>query len=251
MTGSVKKKEIPISKERSPIRTETGHIPRIVSDRNIRDICHYRAQYDGSIRYVDDALKRFLTGVESEKLLENTVVIITADHGEMLGEHNSYFRHVAIYEECLLVPLIVYSPAMFTNSETVSTMVSLVDIVPTVLNMAGGDLPYYIQGKSLLPLMHGEDVTHHKYVYAAARDWITVRSEEWKLMRKKSHYTLYNIKEDPKETRDQMYKRTDIYKEMKNVMRDHNNLSYRRQGDSIPVLDERQREILRSLGYME
>jgi len=82
------KKEIPISKDKSYSNWEKGKIPHIVVESNISDVSYYTAQYDGAISYTDDQVGRLIDSLKKFDLLENTLIILIADQGEMLGEHD-------------------------------------------------------------------------------------------------------------------------------------------------------------------
>lgn len=106
-----------------------GRIPRFAFQEGHSSLNYYKACYDAEIRLVDFHLDRLL-----RELPSNTLVIITADHGESLGEHNTYFSHGEnIYDELLHIPLIIKSPRSFKGGSKVSVPVSAVDIVPTIL----------------------------------------------------------------------------------------------------------------------
>ena len=101
-------------------------------------------------RITDAQIGRLLNALKELKIDKNTLIILTADHGEMLGDHNTYFIHASCYEENIKVPLIIRFPGLFPKGKVISRQVSLVDIAPTILEIAGIRKPYYIQGESLL-----------------------------------------------------------------------------------------------------
>jgi arylsulfatase len=90
---------------------------------------YYTALYDAAIRHNDSQIGRLLTHVD-----DNTVIIVTADHGESLGEHNKYFHHISMYDEVLRIPLIIRDNGYFKGGKKIPVLVSSVDIVPTILN---------------------------------------------------------------------------------------------------------------------
>jgi len=91
--------------------------------------------YDGEIRYLDAQLQNFVTELQHRDLLERSLVIITADHGEAFGEHGYYAHPRYLHDELIRVPLTISLPG--EGAETISTMVSTVDLVPTILDWAG------------------------------------------------------------------------------------------------------------------
>jgi arylsulfatase A-like enzyme len=100
-----------------------------------QDRARVRGLYDGQIRFVDDQLQTILTGLARQGLLQNTLVIITADHGEEFWEHGNFEHGHSVYDEVLRVPLIMVGPGI--PAGRAKAPVSLVDIAPTILAVAG------------------------------------------------------------------------------------------------------------------
>jgi arylsulfatase A-like enzyme len=111
--------------------------------------------YDGEIAYVDQQLGRLRRELTSLGLLEDTVVVITADHGEGLGEHGEATHGFFVYQSTLHVPLIVVVPGLWPAGTRVPDPVSLVDIAPTVLALTGQQPPAGLDGRSLADLVEG------------------------------------------------------------------------------------------------
>jgi len=118
-----------------------------------------RAAYYGLINHVDDQLRRLLNPVNGiqKQTGRNTVVIFTSDHGEMLGDHYMW-RKSRAYEPSARVPFLVSAPERFElrQGAVLDQVSTHADIMPTVLDMAGIDIPVTVDGRSLLPLMRGE-----------------------------------------------------------------------------------------------
>lgn len=113
--------------------------------------------YDGEIRYVDSAIDSFLNALDTRGLLDDTLVIVTADHGELFGEHGAYAHPRQMYPELLHVPLLVRPPGG-TDPEQVLQPVSTLDIVPTILDTMGRPVEE-LPGVSLLsPETHDREV---------------------------------------------------------------------------------------------
>ncbi|MFQ5785784.1 MAG: choline-sulfatase [Alphaproteobacteria bacterium] len=115
-----------------------------------------RHAYYGAISYVDDRLGELLHALDETGLAEDTVVIFTADHGDMLGERGMWYK-MTFFEWSARVPLIVHAPARLA-ARRVAACVSLVDLLPTVLALAGDAAPEpadALDGKSLVPLLEG------------------------------------------------------------------------------------------------
>lgn len=119
--------------------------------------------YYAQIELIDTQLGRLLDYLDEKNLRENTVIIFTSDHGEMLGDHGIYWKGGYFYEGLVHVPLIVSWPGHFLQNVRSNALVELVDIAPTLLEIAGLPVPVYMQGKSLLSLLLGEtDLNLHK-----------------------------------------------------------------------------------------
>lgn len=112
--------------------------------------------YSGEVAYVDSELGRLFDFLEQEELSENTLVILTGDHGEALGEHGELTHNYFAYNSTLWIPLIISIPGI--NSGRIDEYVSHVDIFPTVCDVLKIEKPSFLQGVSLLPLMRGQKI---------------------------------------------------------------------------------------------
>jgi choline-sulfatase len=123
---------------------------------NDADVRRARRAYLGNVSYVDDWTGRLLQTLESLGLADDTVVILLADHGDMLGERGLWYK-MNFFEGSARIPLIVHAPARF-RARRVATPVSLVDVLPTLIELSGGavtDAVEPLAGQSLLPLCAG------------------------------------------------------------------------------------------------
>ena len=120
---------------------------------NVREI---RAAYQAMILLIDDMVESLLTKLEETELLENTIIIFTSDHGEMLGDHGLLYKGCRFYEGLVHVPLIIAAPDSMLRGAVSEALVELVDIAPTLLDLAKVDIPEAMQGKSLGSLLWGE-----------------------------------------------------------------------------------------------
>jgi choline-sulfatase len=115
-----------------------------------------RHAYYGAIAYIDDLLGRLMGALRSASLTEDTIVILTSDHGEMLGERGLWYKMSFIEGSCR-VPLVIVGPGRF-EPRRVAANVSLVDLMPTLIELAGGNvqsLGISMDGHSLMPLLRG------------------------------------------------------------------------------------------------
>lgn len=125
---------------------------------------YYEAQYDATIRYVDEVLQRFVGELEELGLVEDTTLIVTSDHGEEFGEHGKV-AHTQVYPECLVVPLLVVHPQQ-SDGMRIADLVETVDLAPTLLELAGIEAADSISGRSLVGALRGdrrEDPTSQAY----------------------------------------------------------------------------------------
>ncbi|MGB9074958.1 MAG: sulfatase-like hydrolase/transferase [Terriglobales bacterium] len=109
-----------------------------------------KALYDGEIAYSDSALGKLFRQLRTSGVYDNTVVAVTADHGEALGAHGEEEHGIFLYDETIHVPLLIKLPHGATTGKRIEDRVELADIVPTVLGAAGIAVPEKVQGQSLL-----------------------------------------------------------------------------------------------------
>ncbi len=115
----------------------------------------YKMQpYDGEVAYVDFALGRLLAYLKENRLFDNTVIVLTGDHGESLGQHGELTHGLLAYNSTLWIPLLIVSPGLGPGK--VDQNVSHIDIFPTVCDLLRVAKPSFLQGVSLLPAMGGK-----------------------------------------------------------------------------------------------
>jgi arylsulfatase len=107
------------------------------------------ALYNAEVRYLDDLMGDLVSCVHDLGLAGDTVVMFTADHGESLTEHGMYFDHPGLYEQTIRVPLIVWAPGLGVSGR-VPGLASHLDLLPTILMLAGKEVPRELEGIDLL-----------------------------------------------------------------------------------------------------
>jgi arylsulfatase A-like enzyme len=123
------------------------------------DLSNLTALYDGSVTWVDDTLGLLLAGLEEQGLADNTIVLFTSDHGDLLGSHHLWNK-ARLYEEAVRVPMIARWPeGIPAGVENGQQVTSLVDITPTLLDLCGETPPGHVQGQSFAPVLRGEAET--------------------------------------------------------------------------------------------
>ncbi len=109
--------------------------------------------YDGAVAYVDSVVGKFLAQLRVRGLYDNSVIAVTADHGEGLGDHGEDMHGIFLYDETIHVPLVIKLPSQAGAGKRIDVRVELVDVVPTILQAVGVAVPKEVQGQSLLSLM--------------------------------------------------------------------------------------------------
>ena len=225
-------------------------------------------QYDTAVRYTTDQVARIFALLSSKGLFDNTLIIITADHGEELFDHGGFNHGTSMHSELLHVPLYVKMPGQRKASH-ISSPVSLLDLFPTILDAAGlRPLPEG-DGRSLLPVLDdpfsaaGIDRRSRVYQCAWRNHFVgsAISSERFKLVKIDSNYErisrgwrLYNLESDPGETTDLSEVRSEVLERLREKM-DRAISQYEEPAGPTPedrrVLLGRDRDRLRALGYVE
>jgi arylsulfatase A-like enzyme len=155
-------------------------------DKN-RNLTYLISQYDGEILFTDSEIGRLLRGMTERGLMNKTLLLLTSDHGESLGEHKYFFEHGYFpYEPCSHIPMIFKFPDdRIEQPRRIDAIVQGIDIVPTILELLGIDSSDNISGKSMLPILSGEiaEINHHAFIEADYSRRLgfsrTIRSKDW------------------------------------------------------------------------
>ena len=123
-----------------------------------------KACYYAMIEMVDDRIGAVLNALELTGQAENTIVIFTSDHGEMMGDHGMLYKGCRFFEGLVHVPLIIRWPGVTKSGSRTDALIELIDLAPTILEAVGMDIPYNIQGKSLAKVLSGQASTHKPHV---------------------------------------------------------------------------------------
>jgi arylsulfatase A-like enzyme len=205
------------------------------------------ALYDGEVRVFDDLVGRWTAKLEQLGILDETLIIITADHGEELMErghvgHCSCNLNGTLYDESIRVPLIMRFPQQIPAGRVVAEQISQIDIMPTIFDMLGIKIPDWMEGQSVLPIMggctmparhspgevglrpHGFRAEAYSETMPAGwqaltkddRQIFAVRTGEWKLIKyigcagQNQRLELFDLKNDPGEHCNLAWKRNDM-----------------------------------------
>ncbi|MCD6405551.1 MAG: sulfatase-like hydrolase/transferase, partial [Planctomycetes bacterium] len=164
-------------------------------------------QYDGELAYCDHFLGEFIESLKEQGIYDNTLIIITSDHGEFFGEHQLLNHGVGIYEGGLRVPILVKYPGREHAGEVISERVSIGDIFATVLEVLGFALPECSArplGAAARPILAEDYENHQKvrqYGERFRRSQTVIYSGDWKYIHSSNgSHELYNLRSDPQET---------------------------------------------------
>lgn len=208
------------------------HMPGYTEEKVRKAIATYSAE----VTMVDTWIGYFLRQVENMGLMENTAIIFTSDHGYYFGEHGGLLGKTVfgldpesgdeagvwlrsqLYQEVTAIPLLIYMPG--AQPAVYSGLTSAVDLMPTVLDIMGGETPPTVEGRSLLPMVKDRTLPGREYVISAhpfvsvndtvrsvddterRAEWAsgaTITTDEWALVydSEPSFSELYNVKSDP------------------------------------------------------
>ncbi|MFT7221011.1 MAG: choline-sulfatase [Candidatus Azotimanducaceae bacterium] len=150
------------------------------------------AQYLAAVTLVDEQVGRLMDALEGRKLLENTLIVFTSDHGHQTGQYGLYGKGNSsvpqnLYEDAINIPLVIYGPRrLVARGQVRNEFVNLYDIFPTLSDVAGADLSAYDgPGKSLLPLLRGERLTSFRdFQFAEYGNARMTHNGRWKLIRR-------------------------------------------------------------------
>jgi arylsulfatase A-like enzyme len=172
-------------------------------------------EYRKGVRWTDDGVRKLVAKLRHADMLENTMLVVLSDHGEAFGEHGLLGHSNTLHEELIRVPMVITGPAPFATPRVIDEVVGTVDVLPTFLDWIGAIPRTDGVGRSLLPLLRGEEeerpVVSDEHVLALWSDasksplLSSVRSRSWKFIceyqpeegRVVEH--LYALDRDPKE----------------------------------------------------
>ncbi|OGW13352.1 MAG: hypothetical protein A3G93_07885 [Nitrospinae bacterium RIFCSPLOWO2_12_FULL_45_22] len=235
------------------------------------------ALYDGELAYLDFRIGELYSHLKGKGLLDDTLLIITSDHGENLGEHNLMDHQYCLYDTLLRVPLIVRYPGVFPAGEMVSTQVQLVDIFPTIMDILQTDdkeMSHELHGQSLLPHKLGDQERtfavaeylgpqpaieimakrypgSERYLNKFNRSLFAIRTSSWKFIESSDgRNELYNIRDDPGEVNNLINTQPAKARELERTLKEwkeSNNTRY--IASEQKVIDGEVKKRLEALGY--
>jgi arylsulfatase A-like enzyme len=208
--------------------------------------------YDSEISYVDGKIREMF---DRFNWSENTIVIVTADHGEEFYERGNEGHGKSLYNEVLHVPLIVYYPNGEIPAERIETNVQTVDILPTLKDLAGVQTDQKCEGISLMQAIQGkEDNERPLYSYLFRKEFDTIHTSiikgDWKFITVNQTEMLYNIKQDWGEKNNLTRENPEKALELKNAYQTFQDTATKYQGEETQTaLNEEDLKQLKALGY--
>ncbi len=164
----------------------------------------WRASYGAGVRSVDRQLGGFFEQLARDGVLDDAVLVITSDHGEELADHGAWDHGDSLYDEQIRVPLMVRMPGPAPEGRRVERVVSLIDLMPTLLSAAGAKVPRSVAGEDLRALLAGRELGGPGVAYASGVKWRpelkAVRTIDRKLIHGGAGREIFAIDEDPTET---------------------------------------------------
>jgi arylsulfatase A-like enzyme/Flp pilus assembly protein TadD len=216
--------------------------------------------YDAEVAYTDSLVGDFRRALEKRGLLDGSLVVITSDHGEGLDDHGERFHGFLVYDTTIHVAMIVRLPSGDGAGRVVNRTVSHVDLLPTILDLVGLRVPEKLHGRSLAPLIAGQDVAWDRPVYSESLypllhyGWAplrALRTDRFKLI-DVPRAELYDFAQDPAEEQNLHGVKPTRARELTVALGRlrHRIESGTRPGGKAPEMDERTVAQLRSLGYL-
>jgi len=211
--------ELPANRHTREKRFDGQWSRQIIADLGEPGLREFLRVYYGMVKMVDDQVGRVLEALDDRGLTDKTVIVFTADHGDMAGGHGLVWKSTdAFYDEVARVPLLIRYPRRFKPQQS-DMAVDLTDLMPTLLDLTAQPVPEQAQGQNLVPFLSGkrdpsearpfsfsERVGRNpkglRRVEPGARGSFMIRGQGWKYVRyPKGEEYLYHLAEDPDETR--------------------------------------------------
>jgi choline-sulfatase len=203
--------DAPMDPHSRRLRHVSGLDLQPVTDTQVRAARH---AYYGAVSYVDDQIGLLLGTLADAGFADNTTVLLLADHGDMLGERGLWYK-MNFFEPACRIPLIMHAPGRFA-ARRVANSASLVDILPTLCELAGGDATKYaspLDGKSLVPKLTGSSSSSGSDADEVIGEYLAEGAVAPLVMIKRGRYKFVHSPVDP----DQLYDLIDDPEELRNL----------------------------------
>lgn len=224
----------------------------------------YKSRYPGApylaeIAFTDNQVGRLIEALEMTGKKDSTFIVVAADHGESLGEHGEIQHGFFIYESATHVPLIISTPFEEIAGVQTNEVVSLIDVMPTILDMTGFEIPEAVQGQSLTSLFLEGAASEPRFVYSETfyaryhygwSELTAIQDERYKLIMSPDP-ELYDLAEDPGETINLAVTEKDLYERLETTADQFiDEISEGGTSGEFMAVDEETLAKLASLGYI-
>ncbi|MCX7715310.1 MAG: sulfatase [Clostridia bacterium] len=216
-----------------------------------------KTQYDGEIAYLDSQLGVLFSFLKQIGIYDSALIIVTSDHGELLGEHGEYEHHGHLYEPVVKIPLIIKFPHNIKIGRN-DNWINLVDLLPTVLSICNLPVPQDISGRafggddSRVAELYSFELGVHKVIYDGNYKYMTYQTND---QAKQYPYKLFDLAFDPNENENLLKEKPDIAATMQKQLKKWESARLQLPNDpEAPAqksLPQNIKENLRTLGYIQ
>lgn len=216
------------------------------------DLDYIRSLYDAGVAWTDHQVGRIIDRLEGLGVLDDTLVVITSDHGEEFREHGR-FIHTQLYDEIARIPLVFRLPGSAKAGGASSEVVKLVDVMPTILDLVGVPPEDEVEGRSIRPLMQGQALEPVP-VFLTSATALAVVDWPWKMVHFGNRSELYNLELDPLEKTDVLAARRSDAARLRAMLsrwKRSEGPEAATPGDRVIDADDADVERLRALGYID
>ncbi len=223
--------------------------------------------YDASIAYIDRCIGEQVNLLTKKNKIENTLILIAADHGILFGEHGLLDHNFNLYNSVLHVPLILYYPAVITKGQTIESMVQNTDILPSIMDTAKIRYSGELHGDSILPHKFSEN---HRFAYSELfinqkrqKKYGVFQEKRVKAIQNTDYKYIqatdgkkefYNLKKDPCETNNLMIDEFDLARQFEKEIFNHEtsffNHKNAKDGSEFANMTDAVEQRLKDLGYL-
>jgi arylsulfatase A-like enzyme len=231
-----------------------------VNSRHVKlkddDVKYVISLYDGGVAYVDECIGGLIRSIKDLGLYENSLIILTSDHGEEFGEHGAFLHGGnLLYDQTTHVPLIIKLPGPGGQRREITELVESTDVMPFVLDYLGIKDRPKMQGASFLPLLRGSGGgKDYAFGFAMDKARAFIKNNVWKLIAdygQEDVYKLFNVIEDPQENHDVRDDYPEVSEELKTKLKIQFDRLWSNEKRGQPVImTPKQIETLKSLGYV-
>ena len=223
--------------------------PQSITDRERQRLID---SYKEGIHYLDRHIKELIANIDQA----NTIVILTADHGDLLGEHNVFGHSSTLYEGVLHVPLIIKLPSKLQyGGKKITQPVRSVDLTPTLTDLLGLKTEASFYGQSFASLIQENSCPYYCEVIISelSRKFLSAEKDGWKLIvnYKTNNKELYNIENDVSETNNIYLDNLSLANKLEAFIADH--VRKNKSNEETPAIEHSKeiKERLKALGYMD